>query len=122
MADATTHAKSSARSWGGEWEEYIHIHQWFDSTKCSWADPRHRAVLHSTFGVGLALQVFGPVLVLKNGREVPVRMIGEQHVREDCGFIPQLSEWLQQLPMEPWMQRGARQFVRTFTLTEQADA
>ncbi len=33
---------------------------------------------------------FGPVLTISSGRQVPVRFIGEQHVREDLGFIPQL--------------------------------
>ena len=27
------HAKSSVKKFGGKWEDYIHIHNWFDETK-----------------------------------------------------------------------------------------
>jgi hypothetical protein len=119
MADAYTHAQSSARRFGGKWEDYIEIHRWFDSTKVVWADQRHRAVLHSAFGIGIALQVFGQIIFRKSDNvSVPVRWIGEQHVQEDCGFIPSLQDWLQDLPMKDWMHKGARKFVRTFTLEE----
>ena len=52
-------------------------------------DVRHRAVLHSSFGIFLGQQVFGEVIVRKSdGAEVPTRLLGEQHVLEDLGFIP----------------------------------
>jgi len=123
MADAAHHAKSSAKLYGGEWQDYLHIHRWFDATKITWCDQRHRAILHSAFGVDLAIQVFGQVFKrASDGREVPVRWIGEQHVREDCGFIPSVQDWLGELPVKEWMVRGARTFVRKFQLAEEADA
>ncbi len=32
MAHPIQHAKSSVKKFGGTWEEYIHIHNWFDET------------------------------------------------------------------------------------------
>ena len=117
MADPAHHAISSAKRWGGKPEDYEHIHQWFDSTKIAWADPRHRSVLHSTFGIGLAIQVFGQTFRRKSdGRAVPTRWVGEQHVQEDCGFIPTLEDWLGKLPLEEWMRNGAVKFARSFKL------
>jgi hypothetical protein len=115
MADAYHHAVSSARRWGGRPEDYLAIHQFMDSTKIAWCDQRHRAVLHSAFGIGVVLRVFGQAIQV-GGREVPVRWIGERHVLEDCGFVPTLADWLGKLPLEPWMARGARPFARTVDL------
>jgi len=119
MADPYHHALSSVKKWGGVPEDTLAVHQFFDQTKRAWCDPRHRAVLHSTFGIELAIQVFGPTITLSNGRKIPTRWIGEQHVQEDCGFIPRIDQWLQKLPLDDWMIRGARTFSRTITLDEQ---
>ena len=119
MADAYHHAVSSAKQFGGVPNDYLGVHQWFDRTKASWCDQRHRAVLHSAFGIGLALEFFGQVIRrASDGRPVSVRWIGEQHVVEDCGFVPTLEDWLGELPPKPWMIRGARTFTRTFKLDE----
>lgn len=101
------HAMSSAKQWGGEWSEYISIHDWFDSTKLHFADVRHRAVLHSSFGVDLAEQLFGTAITLSTGRLIPVRWIAEQHVKEDCGFIPTIQDWLKHVTIQPWMRKVA---------------
>ena len=31
--------------------------------------------------------------------------VGEQHVREDLGFIPSFADWARMIPPEPWMGR-----------------
>lgn len=31
--------------------------------------------------------------------------VGEQHVREDLGFIPSFSDWVKAIRPEPWMGR-----------------
>lgn len=102
------HARSSARRYGGHEDDYIEIHDWFDQTKAHVADVRHRAILHSSFGIFLAEQVFGHELIIEGAtpnkdRTPSVRDIGEQHVLEDLGFIPSIGQWLQKLPIEPWM-------------------
>ncbi len=46
--------------------------------------------------------MFGASVVNSDGREVPVRYIGEQHVKEDCGgIVPSLSDWLSRIQPEP---------------------
>jgi hypothetical protein len=38
---------------------------------------------------------------------VPVRYIGEQHVKEDCGGrIPTVADWFRNIKMEVWMNRS----------------
>ena len=49
---------------------------------------------------------FGPTITLSTGRVVPVRLIGEQHVREDLGFIPSFADWVRCIRPEPWMGRA----------------
>lgn len=92
MSNPLVHAERSARKWRGRPEDYLPLHQWFDSTKGHLADNRHRVVLHNSFGILLAEQVFGPALVNSDGRRVFVRELGQQHVLEDLGFIPSLAE------------------------------
>lgn len=76
------HALSSVRRWGGSAEEYLPLHQWFDASKAILADFRHRALRHHAEGIFMLETVFGATLTLSTGRVVPVRLIGEQHVRE----------------------------------------
>jgi hypothetical protein len=109
MSHPFYHAKSSAKKFGGHFEDYIALHEWFDQTKAHLPDARHRAVLHSSFGIYMAQQVFGEVIVRKSdGKPVPTRMLGEQHILEDMGMIPTLQDWLKELPLRSWMIRGAK--------------
>jgi hypothetical protein len=43
---------------------------------------------------------------LSTGRVIPVRWIGEQHIREDLGFIPSFADWVKAIRPEPWMGRA----------------
>jgi hypothetical protein len=43
------------------------------------------------------------VIINSDGKSVPTRVLGEQHVREDCGRIPSLVDWLKAIRGEPWM-------------------
>jgi hypothetical protein len=109
MAHPYHHALSSVKKHGGKPEDYMAIHAWFDQTKAHLADARHRAILHSSFGIFLCEQVFGVTLKNSDGKEIPVRVIGEQHVKEDMGGgIPTIQDWLLELPLRPWMAVGAR--------------
>ena len=49
---------------------------------------------------------FGPTITISTGRVVPVRFVGEQHVREDLGFIPSFADWVRCIRPEPWMGRA----------------
>jgi len=46
MAHPYEHAKSSARKWGGEPEEYLKYHEWFDATKAWLGNSMHRMFRH----------------------------------------------------------------------------
>lgn len=110
MAKAWVHAESSARRWGGTPDDYIHIHEKMDSTKMAHAEVTHRCVFHSAFGIFVIEDIFGRTLTNSAGRVVHVRDIAEQHVLEDLGFIPSLSDWLKEMPSQPWM-AGQRKAV-----------
>jgi len=107
MAHPLHHAQSSARRFGGEPEDYQAIHDWFDATKEHMAFFTHRAVRHNTMGIFEAERMFGTAIINSAGRTVPVRFIGEQHVKEDCrGRIPSLADWLSRIQPAPWMANG----------------
>jgi hypothetical protein len=51
----------------------------------------------------LAERIFGVTIRNSQGNDVPVRYIGEQHVREDLGCIPSFQDWAAAIRMQPWM-------------------
>lgn len=105
MSKPWKHSLSSVRKFGGKPEDYIKIHDWFDQTKQCLPDVRHRAILHSSFGIFLCEQVFGHNITNSEGKCISVRDIGEQHVIEDLGSIPTIQDWLQETPIRPWMSK-----------------
>lgn len=105
MAHPYHHALSSVKRWGGTPEEYTHLHSWFDESKAQTADFRHRALRHHAQGIFELERTFGLTLILSTGRVVPMRLIGEQHVREDLGFIPSFIDWMRCIKPEAWMGR-----------------
>ena len=108
MAHCYYHALSSVRKWGGEAADYLPLHQWFDQSKAIFADPRHRALRHHAEGIFLLETLFGATIANADGRTVPVRLLGEQHVREDLGFIPSFADWGRLIAPQGWMLRGNR--------------
>lgn len=107
MTHPNFHAVSSAKKFGGRPEDYIHIHDWLDATKETFADFRHRALRHHSQGIFECERVFGPALVNSDGRSVPTRYVAELHVKEDCGgFIPTVADWFRNIKREVWMSRG----------------
>lgn len=97
------HAISSARKFGGNPVDYQHIHDWFDESKMFFADYRHRALRHHAEGIFMAEKIFGVTITNSAGKEVPVRYVGEQHVREDLGRIPSVQDWFSRIDGERWM-------------------
>ena len=106
MAHPYHHALSSVAKWGGEPQDYLFLHSWFDESKMIIADFRHRALRHHAEGIFMAERLFGQTLSLSTGRVVPLRWIGEQHVREDLGRIPSFADWARAIRPEPWMGRA----------------
>ena len=113
MAHSYHHALSSARKWGGTADEYMPLHQWLDESKAITADFRHRALRHHAEGIFMLERIFGTTITLSTGRVVPVRLIGEQHVREDLGFITGFADWVRCIRPEPWMGRAASPHCRS---------
>jgi hypothetical protein len=99
------HAVSSAKKFGGEPDDYIDIHDWFDCTKQYTGDFSHRAMRHHSAGIQWAIEEFTHAIENSNGKMIPVKLIAEQHVMEDCGFIPTIQDWMQPIKDAPadWM-------------------
>jgi hypothetical protein len=130
MANPYHHAVSSSRKWGGTPDDYLAIHQWFDRSKRSFADFRHRALYHHTEGIFDCEAHFGPTIELSTcgcgkdkaehyeygdenmhvftPKKIPTRWVGEQHVQEDLGFIPHAAQYLERIAGEPWMNRARK--------------
>ena len=108
MAHPYHHALSSVKKWGGTVEDYLEIHAWYDKSKEIIADFRHRALRHHAHGVWQSEAIFGQTITLSTGRIIPTRWVGEQHVREDLGFIPSFADWVKAIRPEPWMGRAAK--------------
>jgi hypothetical protein len=101
------HAQSAAKKWGGTPEDYLEIETFIDSSKTVIGDARHRSVYHHTLGVFLCERIFGVTLTV--GRvQVPVRLIAERHILEDLGWLPSPADYIQGMPVKPWMSGAQR--------------
>ncbi|MGP4084147.1 DUF6915 family protein [Streptomyces sp. KR55] len=114
------HAQSSARKWGGSPDLYLPIHEFIDSSKQIIGDVRHRSMYHHTAGVWLCQRIFGVTLDIPKGPpgsdrprtvRVPVRLIAEQHVLEDLGWLPSPADYIDGMPIAPWMSGSQRKTV-----------
>lgn len=122
------HARNSVKHFGGRVEDYLEIHEFIDSSKSSHADMRHRAVLHSAFGIYIVEKVFTNYtrrITAWGGWEVPngyfknsdnvnvsIRDVAERHVLEDLDKIPSLSDYLNCMELEQWMGGPVRKSSR----------
>lgn len=106
MAHPYHHALSSVRKWGGEVNDYLPLHAWFDHSKEILADFRHRALRHHAEGIFQLEAAFGPTITLSTGRIIPTRWVGEQHVSEDLGRIPSFADWARAIQPQAWMGRA----------------
>jgi hypothetical protein len=103
MSHPYHHSISSSRKFGGVWQDYIKIHDFFDETKSAYPDMRHRALRHHSEGIFWCEEKFGTVITNSEGRMVPVRIIGEQHIMEDLGWIPTIKDYLDNMEVQGWM-------------------
>jgi hypothetical protein len=112
------HAKSSAARWGGAPADYEKLHDWFDETKMLTGDWTHRALRHHAFGVQQAAEVFGHSITNSLGRQIPTKALAEQHIIEDCGFIPTVQDWLRPLAANPdkWMLKVGKIVTEPFVI------
>jgi hypothetical protein len=108
MSDPYYHSISSSKRFGGSPEDYLRIHEWFDRGKVSQPDFRHRALSHHSQGISDSMLVFGHSCKISTGALIPVRLIGEQHILEDLGFVPTLQDWMELLFVKKWMSPRAK--------------
>lgn len=95
MAHPIIHAKSNAKKFGGKWEDYIHLHEWMDSTKGWVGHSDHRLFFHHSEGIFLGEKIFGTHFTNSDGKIVYTRYCLESHVKEDCyNYIPSAKEFL----------------------------
>lgn len=106
------HALISVKKFGGMPQDYFPIHDFFDSSKAHVPDMRHRAILHSSFGIYIAERVFGTYIINSDSKIVQVRDIGEQHVIDDMGRIPTVQDYLDGMPLYDWL--GGPRITRRF--------
>lgn len=93
------HAQRSAKRYGGTTADYLDIHEFLDQTKAAHPDMRHRAILHNSMGTFIVSQAFGEIRKVGD-REVSVRQIAEDHIVEDMGRLPSVSEFISLIPIE----------------------
>jgi hypothetical protein len=103
MSHPYYHSLSSVKKFGGVVEDYLPIHNFFDESKQYLGDFRHRALRHHAQGIFECEKVFGTTITNTDGKVIPVRLIGEQHVIEDCSRIPTLEDWFKNIKPEAWM-------------------
>lgn len=111
------HAVISSKKYGGVPEDYLPIHNVFDQTKSCHPDMRHRMILHNSFGPNIIEMIFGPVITNSDNKKIPTRQIAEDHIIEDLGFLPSVSDWCEKLPLQPWM-FGAEKKNRVIRIEE----
>ena len=83
------HSLISVRKFGGSIDWYTPIHSFMDSSKYYYPLPKHRVLLHHTYGAQLAVNKFGQYL--PNG--VLVRDVAYAHIKEDHGKVVTLVDW-----------------------------
>lgn len=105
------HALASAKKYGGKPEDYQAVHDFLDGPKSAHPDIRHRALLHNSLGPYICERVFGTTITNSAGKVVSVRDIAEDHILQDMGRIPTVSDYLNGMPMYDWL-GGPKRTIR----------
>jgi hypothetical protein len=99
------HARIAAHRYGGEWQNWIAIHDWIDRSKAIFPSMQHRMFLHSDFGEWLAIRIHGEALEAKDGTVISTRNLFRDHQVEDLGRVVTLAEWLREIDADYWTRR-----------------
>lgn len=99
------HAELDAKKYGGNYEDYLSIHQLMDISKSYFPDIRHRCLTHTSFSLMLFEKIFGEVFINSEGKTVSTKDIVEDHILSDYRgkFLPTPQDWLSLIPIRPWM-------------------
>ena len=93
------HALSSQREHGGEVNDYLALHAWFDASKAALAHFTHRALRHHREGVAEAMRIFGETIANADGARVSVEALGLRHLAEDMSLVPSAADWLNHIEL-----------------------
>lgn len=100
------HAKSSAKRYGGQPEDYMDIHELMDSSKACLPSNLHRFLAHNSWFIKQIIpRCFGHERVNSDGRKYCPENVAEDHVLEDykMKFIPSPQDFLENVKFQPWM-------------------
>ena len=111
------HCRIAAARYGGVWSDYIVAHTFFDRTKAAFTAHGHRMFLHSDWAVAIAPGILGETLRNSDGVVLPMTQIASDHMVEDVGRVPGVSEWLERLPTLGF-ERSTRKVVRLRDMRE----
>lgn len=129
------HAQISAKTYGGEWSDYIHIHSFLDSSKATSAHFKHRFLLHHAEGIELTVYIFGEAVNNSEGCKILTRQLLTDHLIEDVGRVVTIEDWIRDLmpkqdssfykflakkreQIETGEINGERELFQTFNLNE----
>jgi hypothetical protein len=99
------HARITAHRYGGEWQDWIAIHDWIDRSKMIFPSMQHRMFLHSDFGEWLTVKIHGDSVRASDGAVVSTVDLFRDHQVEDLGRVVSLAEWLGEVDREYWGRR-----------------
>jgi hypothetical protein len=91
------HAQISAKTYGGDWADYIEIHSFLDSSKSACAHFKHRFLLHHIEGIELGVSIFGDKIINSEKKEISTRMLLTEHLIEDVGSVVSIEDWARDL-------------------------
>jgi hypothetical protein len=106
LGKAIDHAKSSAKQFGGKYQDYLEVHNLIDSSRAVIGDVRHRMLTHNTWFTETVLpRIFGESVKNSEGKRIPIRSIAERHILEDYGdlFVPTPQDFAESIPLAKWM-------------------
>lgn len=109
MGNPVEHSLSCVKRWKGKVDDYIKIHEKMDISKMYFSDNRHRTLTHTFFWVNeVMIPIFGSYITNSDDKKISVKDICEFHILEDFRgkFIPNVSDFLQELEFKDWMQNG----------------
>lgn len=109
MPKPLIHAQADAKKFGGNYNDYLKIHEWFDETKAWVADGRHRCFRHHAQGIFEAERIFGKIILNSDNKQISVRDIGESHILMDFGgrFIPTAQDYIENMEYLEWFNNGS---------------
>lgn len=69
---------------------------------------KHHAQRPRAEGIFPLERFLGTTILGSDGREAPVRLVGEQQMRENLGFVAGFADWVRCIRPEAWMGRSGK--------------